>query len=82
MARESGGRNQKAVWSRDAEEQRRHVEDWWHGRRPDAWDAGKVEEEEEAVKEEMCRLIPLKALILSAGSNYYQRARNKGSASG
>lgn len=40
------------------------------------------EEEEEVVKEEVCGLIPLKALVLTAGSNYYQRARNKGSAWG
>lgn len=40
------------------------------------------EEGEETLEEEVCGLIPLKALVLSAGSNYYQRARNKGSAWG
>lgn len=40
------------------------------------------EEEKEAVKEEVCGFIPLKALVLPAGSNYYQCVRNKGSAWG
>lgn len=61
------------------------MEQRWRGRRPDASDAeeeAEAEEEEAEEEEAVCGLIPLKASVLSASSNYYKRARNKGSALG
>lgn len=69
----SGGEN--GTWRYvDQQQQLEH-----RGRRPDAWDADR---RKKAVKEEVCRLISIKASVLAASANYYQRARNKGFASG
>lgn len=84
MEGRSGGRNRETGGGRGGRGGGtwRRVERRRRGRRPDASDkvrgGGGGEEAEEAV----CGLIPLKASVLSAGSNYYQRARNKGSARG